>query len=183
MPRPELQNLARTVEALLARQLAAAIPQLTEQIRLVAQSVLQPTLNYVGQSGSYALADAIVNVDVEVEGRGLDSIVRFSVQVQDANGEPHQIWHYLSGGTRERIQPVTVRFPERKDVRTSPGDLQARPFPGYTGDWVTLVKGRRVSGIDARNWYSTAAPEIRKRIESLLPSGTRVIVRGLKEGL
>jgi hypothetical protein len=181
MPRPELQNLRANIETEMAAQLTSALPQLEEQIRGIAQSVLQPTLAYAAQSGTYALLDAIVNIVVEIEGKGLDTTIRFWVQVQDASGKPHKVWHYLSGGTRDRIQKKTVSFPEREDVRTSPGDLQARPFLGYTGEWVTLLAGRRVSGIKARNWYSTAAPIIQKRFEALLPSGTKVVIRQIRE--
>jgi hypothetical protein len=179
--RPELQNLRQEVEAAILAQLTSALPQLEEQIRGIAQSVLQPTLAYAAQSGTYALVDAIVHVDVEIEGKGMETLVRFHLQVQDASGKPHKIWHYLSGGTRDHIQKETVSFPEREDVRTSPNDLQARPFPGYTGEWVTLVAGRRVSGIKARNWYTAAAPQIQKRLEAQLPAGTKVVIRQIRE--
>lgn len=181
MPREELQNLRKNVEAALVAQLQSALPQLEEELRGIAQSVLAPTLAYAAQSGTYALTDAIVVVEVEIEGKGLDTIVRFHVQVQDDSGKPHKIWHYLSGGTRDHIQKKTVSFPEREDVRTSPNDLQARPFPGYTGEWVTLLAGRRVSGIKARNWYTAAAPRIKQRLEALLPSGTKVAIRQIRE--
>jgi hypothetical protein len=181
MPRPELQNLRANVEAQIVAQLTSLTSQIEEQIRGISQSVLQPTLAYAAQSGTYALLDAIVNVVVEIDGKGMDTTIRFWVQVQNDSGKPHKVWHYLSGGTRDRIQKETVSFPEREDVRTSPGDLQARPFPGYTGEWVTLVAGRRVSGIKARNWYATAAPLIQKRFEAQLPPGTKVVIRQIRE--
>lgn len=162
-------------------QLQSALPQLEEELRGISQSVLAPTLAYAAQSGTYALTDAIVMVTVEIEPKGINTVVRFHVQVQDESGKPHKIWHYLSGGTRDRIQKETVSFPEREDVRTSPNELQARPFPGYTGEWVTLVAGRRVSGIKARNWYTAASPTIKQRIEALLPSGTKVVIRQIRE--
>lgn len=181
MPHPELQNLRKTIEAALVAQLNSAIPQIEEQIRGIAQSVLAPTLAYAAQSGSYVLTDAIVMVDVEIDAKGMDTLVRINVQVQDDSGKPHKIWHYLSGGTRDHIQKKTVSFPEREDVRTSPNDLQARPFPGYTGEWITLMAGRRVSGIKARNWYTAAAPKIQQRLQALLPSGTKVVIRQIRE--
>lgn len=181
MPRAELQNLRKNVEAAMLAQLQSALPQLEEELRGIAQSVLAPTLAHAAQSGTYVLLDAIVVVDVEIVPKGLDTEIRFTVQVQDESGKPHRIWHYLSGGTRDRVQKETVSFPVREDVRTSPNDLQARSFPGYTGEWVTLVAGRRVSGIKARNWYTSAAPTIKQRLEALLPSGTRVAIRQLRE--
>lgn len=85
--------------------------------------------------------------------------------IADGSNRPHKIWHIINGGRETFVAKKHLKFPKRKSNRTLPNNLDARPFDGYTGEWVTVKKGSSVSGIVARDFYATAMKEIIKTIK------------------
>lgn len=70
----------------------------------------------------------------------------------------NQLWNWLDAGTPTIIQPTTSPpIRERADIRTFPGDLDAKPFPGFTGNYFVIRAGMRRRGIPARKWTETIA--------------------------
>lgn len=126
---------------------------------------LRPTLRHASESGTYALADATIKTDSEIskENKGVSIVVH--VIVVDPSGSPHPVWHILDQGRPQFVQKKTSPpIKERVGVRTFRNNLQAAPFPGYTGKKFVIRAGTTVSGIPARRWYQTAANHMRDNV-------------------
>lgn len=80
------------------------------------------------------------------------------------NGGAHVLWHWLTFGTKAYKPPKNIRFPIRKNTRTRPRQLDAKPFPGYDNPkkWVTITPAKGRKGIQAREWYEAIYDEFRK---------------------
>lgn len=102
---------------------------------------------------------------IQVDTRKGISVLLNSLVV-DNSGKRHVLWHWLTFGTDPYTAKKNLVFRERKKNRTHVSDLDAKPFPGWTGRWVTIPKGKTRRGIKARDWYETIAEYAEDTVQS-----------------
>lgn len=166
-----LINDPTSLEAELTR---ALIRQMEEESREVAEraktfltSLFERTFAHwdkLPYRGATKFGKPSVKIDYDLTSSASGVQITLRCQVIDEGRGAHQLWHWLSFGTPDWTATKTIRFKTRTGVRTSPRDLDAQPFPGWSGNWVSIKKGRVRKGIEPREWYETIAEELQKHI-------------------
>lgn len=101
---------------------------------------------------------------VRASQKGIQIII--NAVVVAPGGQVHRLWHWLAFGTKDIVAQKTLGpFPIRKANRTKVRDLDADPFPGFTGEWRSIGKGKVRKGIEARQWYEAVVDELKKFVD------------------
>lgn len=130
---------------------------------------LRNTLYYRFDSGTGAFTrtQPEAKIDIKTTVKGVSA--SYQVYMKDVGtGTPAYIWHLINGGRYGGILTKNIAFPVRNGNRTTPRDLNAGKFKGYSGGWVHMKQGERIEPIKARKWYMIAAQDFRKFAKTAL---------------
>lgn len=145
--------------AILPQLKQALLKEAEDKARLVAENIKDiqrelyaRTTKYWNDSGINKFAKPEPEFVVQVLRQPNGIVIRIKSTMK-AGGSRSSLWYWLDQGTSKRTQKRTSPpIPERAALRTTPGDLDAKPFPGFTGKFFVIRAGRQVRGIPARGW-------------------------------
>jgi hypothetical protein len=156
---------ARLIAELQKQQLKLA-GEAANELRHLLYQIISRTFKHWNESGENTFDAPQLKTAARIKQDSNGSVtIYLEATVVERDGSAHRLWHWLSFGTEDRIQrkrsPV-IR--ERKNVRTFVGNLDASPFPGFTGRKFVIHAGKLVRGMKGRRWYEAAVVELEKQL-------------------